>query len=268
MEDCGVGRQPGATLNRARSERGRAKAVALTTAVIVAVASLTAPRCDASPLEGIAGWEGDGFDQGYGFAMAGVSFLEGRTISIPLRVNGSYLYYNYGEAGNVIRVSGPGGAGLIGIRGTRPWGTVAALTGGEVRWEKREREIPGGGNASVTRGGIIAQVEGEFAWSPRLRPFLLANYSGSARYVYGRAGLRWQISNIDWRGPLTWSLGIEGVGQGNADTDALQGGATVECSLVPSRVSLSVRGGYKDSASSDGGRRHGAYVGVGLYRRF
>jgi hypothetical protein len=242
--------------------------VALATAAIVAVASLTAPRCHASPVEGIAGWEGDGFDQGYGFAQVGVSFLDGRTTSIPLRVNGNYLYYNYDETGDVVRVSGPASAGLIGIRSTRSWGTVAALTGGEIRWEKRESEVPGGTSASVARGGIIAQVEAEFAWSRRVRPFLLANYSGSARFVYGRAGLRWQISNIDWRAPLTWLLGIEGVGQGNADTDAVQVGAMVECALVQSRVSLAVRGGYKDSASSDGERRHGGYVGFGLYRRF
>jgi len=266
MEDRRVGSQPSATVNRVHSERPNGKAVALGMLAIIAVATLAISRCDASPVEAVAAWEGDGFDQGYGFAMAGISFRDGRTISIPLRVTGSYLYYNFGEAGEVIRVSGPGTAGLIGIRSTRPWGTVAALSGGEVRWEKREHEIPGG--ASVARGGVIAQVEAEFAWSRRLRPFLLANYSGSARYVYGRAGLRWQISNLDWRGPLTWSLGVEGVGQGNGDTDAVQGGATVECALVHSRSTLSLRGGYKDSASSEGGRRHGGYVGVGLYRRF
>jgi hypothetical protein len=246
--------------------RVRSGPLAATAMIVIAV--LSASRCGASPVEGIAGWEGDGFDQGYGFATAGVSFQDGRTISIPLRISGSYLYYNFGEAGEVIRVSGPGTAGLIGIRSTRPWGTIAASSGGEIRWEKREHELPGGTGASVARVGVIAQLETELVWGRRLRPFLLANYSGSARYVYGRAGMRWQISNIDWRGPLTWSLGLEGVGQGNADTDAVQGGATVDCALVRSRISLSLRGGYKDSASSDGGRRHGAYIGGGLYRRF
>jgi hypothetical protein len=244
------------------------KTAAVAAVLIGVVAGLVAAPCEASSVEGIAGWEGDGFEQGYGFAMAGVSLLEGRAISIPLRVSGNYLYYNYDEAGEVIRVSGPGSAGLIGVRSTRAWGTAAALTGGEIRWERRDREIMSGPGASLARGGIVAQLEAEFAWSRRLRPFLLANYSGSTRYVYGRAGLRWQISNTDWHGPLTWSVGIEGVGQGNADTDAVQGGATVECAFVPSRISLSLRGGYKDSASSDGGRRDGGYVGAGFYRRF
>ena len=255
-------------MNRLGSERYWLKTVAVAAVLTGAVAGLTASPSGASSVEGIAGWEGDGFEQGYGFAMAGVSLLKGRAISIPVRVSGNYLYYNYDEAGEVIRVSGPGSAGLIGVRSIRPWGTVAALTGGEIRWERRDRETMGGPGASVARGGIVAQLEGEIARSRRLRPFILANYSGSARYVYGRAGLRWQISNIEWHGPLTWSLGIEGVGQGNADTDAVQGGATVECAFVRSRISLSVRGGYKNSASSDAGRRDGGYLGAGFYRRF
>jgi hypothetical protein len=85
---------------------------------------------------------------------------------------------------------------------------------------------------------------------------------------YGRAGLRCQISNLEWRGPTAWSIGVDGVGQGNADTDAIQGGGSLECALVRSRVSLNVRGGYKESASSDGGRRQGGYVGGGIYKRF
>ncbi len=76
------------------------------------------------------------------------------------------------------------------------------------------------------------------------------------------------MSNLDWRGPITWSLGLEGVGQGNTDTDAVQGGATMECAFIPSRISVGVRGGYKDSASSEGGRRQGGYVGIGVYRLF
>lgn len=253
-----------------RSEWPIRSAVLLTIAAMAAVAVLAPPRCPASPVDGVAGWEGDSFDQGYGFAMAGLSFGHDRAISVPVHVSASYLYYNYDESREVIRVSGPGGAALFGVRSTRPWGTLTALAGGEIRWERRKHESEGGAgaSASVARGGIVAQIEGELAWSRRLRPFVFANYSGSARYFYGRTGLRWQISNTDWSGPVTWSLGLEGVGQGNADTDAMQGGATVECSLARSRIALSLRGGYKSSASSDGGRRHGGYIGVGLYRRF
>jgi hypothetical protein len=234
----------------------------------VAMACMGATRCGAGSLEGIGGWEGDGFEQGYGFAMIGGSISASPTLSVPLRVNASYLYYNYADQGAVTRVSGPGGAALFGLRSTRPWGTLAMMTGGEIRWEKRDRDASSIASAAIARGGAVAQVDGDFAWSKRLRPFLLVSYSSSARYTYGRAGLRWQASNLDWSGPITWSFGFEGVGQGNADTDAVQGGAILECAIVHSRMTLSLRGGYKDSASPDGGRRQGGYVGAGFYRRF
>jgi hypothetical protein len=200
--------------------------------------------------------------------MVGSSVWRSERISLPIRITGNYLYYNYAEGGETIDVRGPGCAAMTGIRTTQAWGSAAALAGGEIRWERRDRSSASGASSVVARGSVVAQIEGDFAWGRRLHPFLLVNYSGSARYTYGRVGLRWQVSNLEWRDPLTWSLGLEGVGQGNSDTDALQVGGAVECVLVRSRISLSVRGGYKDSASSDGGRRGGGYVGMGVYRRF
>lgn len=222
----------------------------------------------AGPLEGIAGWEGDGFRQGYGFATAGLLLNERGGLLLPLRVSGSYLYYNYRDGGAEVTVRAPGAAGMLGARLARPWGSVTLLAGGEVRWERRLLEGTSVPAATVARGGAVLQGEGDFRAGPRLRPVALLTYSGSSRYLYGRAALRWQCTNLDWSGPATWLLGIEGVGQGNRDTDAVQGGATVECSLTRPRLSLSLHGGYKNSASSDSARREGGYIGAGIYRRF
>jgi len=259
MANRRVGRESGAAMSRALS---------LAMTALLAWMGVGALRCSASPLEGIAGWEGDRFEQGYGFAMLGTLVAGDSAVSFPVRITGSYLYYNYGEAGGIVKVRGPGGAGLVGIRYAPTWGTVMFLVGGEIRWETRKRELSPGPEAVVARGGVVGEVDGDVAWTRRLHPFWLVNYSGSARYVYGRAGIRFQVSNLDWRGPVTWSVGLDAVGQGNADTDALQGGGSLECVLVRSRLSLNVRGGYKDSASSDGGRRQGGYVGGGVYKRF
>jgi hypothetical protein len=220
----------------------------------------------AGPLEGIAGWEGDGFHQGYGFATAGLLLNERGGLLLPLRVSGSYLYYNYRDGGAEVTVRAPGAAAMLGPRLARSWGSVTLLAGGEVRWERRLQEGTSVPAAAVARGGAVLQGEGDFRAGRRLRPVALVSYSGSSRYVYGRAALRWQLTNLDWSGPATWLLGVEGVGQGNRDTDAVQGGATVECSL--GRLSLSIHGGYKDSASSDSARRRGGYIGAGIYRRF
>ncbi len=250
-----------------RALRRRGAGVVLATC-LAALAAGAASRSRASTLEGIAGWEQDGYDQAYGFATVGAAIPAGGGWSLPLRLSGSYLRYNYQDPRGALEVSGPGASALAGFRDSGSKGYVSLLAGGEVRWERRgPKDLPLTG-AAVARGGIVAQAEGDFAWTRRLHPFALVNYSGSAHYVYGRAGLRWQVTNLDWRGPLTWSLGLEGVGQGNSDTDAEQAGAMVECALVKARLSLSAHAGYKDSASSGGGRRQGGYIGLGLYRRF
>ncbi len=252
-------------MTRARSRRGTGLAAAALLAALVAGAPGRSP---ASSLEGIAGWEQDGYDQAYGFATLGAALPAGGGTTLPLRVTGSYLTYNYEGPAGPLKVSGPGVSALAGVRNAGARGYLSLLAGGEIRWERRgPKDLPLAG-AAVARGGIVGQAEGDLAWTKRLHPFALVNYSGSAHYVYGRAGLRWQVSNLDWQGPLTWSVGLEGVGQGNSDTDAVQAGALVECALVRARLSLSAHAGYKDSASSGGGRRQGGYVGAGLYRRF
>jgi hypothetical protein len=219
-------------------------------------------------VEGIAGWEGDAFHQGYGFVTAGLLPSAGRGWVLPVRVTASYLYYDYRTNGVRVAVRSPGVSTALGVRLARSWGTVTLLSGGEVRWERRERGMAPGPAAAVARGGLILQGEADLEVSRRIRQALLLTYSGSSRYLYGRAAMQWQCTNLDWRGPTSWFLGIEGVGQGNHDTDAVQAGGVIECTLVRARLSLSIHGGYKDSAASDSDRRRGGYFGAGLYRRF
>jgi len=256
-------------MSESRARPGRLGAAGKLLATATLCAALGWPRAaGAGPLEGIAGWEGDGYHQGYGFATAGLLLGDGGHLVVPVRISGSYLYYNFREQGEEVSVRAPGAAGSLGLRLVGEWGTATLLAGGEVRWEQRLRESVSTPAASIARGGAVLQAESDLKLSGRLRPFLLFNYSGSSRYLYGRALLRWQCSNLDWQGPASWFVGIEGVGQGNRDTDAFQGGTTVECALTHARLSLSVHGGWKSSASSDSARRDGGYVGAGIYRRF
>jgi hypothetical protein len=237
----------------------------LLTVVLVGL-TLSAPRCEAA-VEGFGGWEGDGYAQGYGYA-AGTLFLPASgEVSIPVRATGSYLYYSFqGDPGEV-KVRAPGAGLTAGPRASGSWGAVTALVGGEIRWERRAVAGAPFGD-TVARGGFLAQADADLAWGARMHPSALVSYSGSARYLYGRVALRRQLSNLTWQGPTTWFAGLEAIAQGNADTSALQGGGLVECNLVRSKLSLSVRGGYKESDRNDPSPRRGAYVAGGFYRRF
>lgn len=262
-----AGSEPGAAVTALRCApapwgRGLLVAGLLGGALVVASAA------DAGPWEGIAGWEGDGYDQGYGYATAGLLLGDGGHVVVPVRLSASYLYYNYRTQTAEISVWAPGAAGSAGLRLVRGWGSLTLLGGGELRWERRQRNSAPGPWTPVARGGAVVQSEADLKLGARLRPFLLFNYAGSSRYLYGRASLRWQCNNLDWSGPTAWFLALEGVGQGNRDTDAAQAGAAVECSLTRARLSLSLHGGWKSSASSDSSRRTGGYIGAGIYRRF
>lgn len=228
----------------------------------------TARACEAGPIEAIAGWEGDSFDQGYGFGTLGLLVADGRKVSMPVRATGSYLYYEFEDAGGTVRVRAPGVAAVAGPRFAWPRGAITLTGGGEVRWERREG--PGGAGYGPARalGGAVFEGTADLRLGRRVLPFLLATYSGSARYLFGRASLRYQCSNLDWSGPATWNAGIEGTGQGNAETKAVQAGGLVECTLTRIHLTVGVHGGYKSIDSGGGSRRSGGYGGLSLYRRF
>jgi hypothetical protein len=97
---------------------------------------------------------------------------------------------------------------------------------------------------------------------------VFANYAGAARYLFSRVAVRRQATNLDWKDPVAFFLGAEGIGQGNDESVGAQGGLFLEWTFVPQRLSLALRGGYKDSWSPDGPHRRGAYGGLSVYQQF
>jgi hypothetical protein len=243
----------------------------LTRSLLVAVAVLALltvaqPVKAAVTFEGLAGWEGDGFGQGYGFVGAGAVTPIGPRLALVTRLSASYLYYSFESSGSTTSVSSPGVTGMSGVRATLDRGTVAVLGGYETRWEDR-RSDAGGEETSVSGGGVL-QADTDLGFGRRWRGFLFANYAGAARYLFSRMAVRWQATNLEWTTPTAFFVGIEGIGQGNDESAAAQGGPFLEWSFAPQRLSAAIRGGYKDSWSPDGPHRRGAYAGLSVYHRF
>jgi hypothetical protein len=234
-------------------------------AALMALWAATA-RAAEGPIEALGGWEGDSFHQGYGYAGVGWLIPAGPRRVIPVRLSGSYLYYNFRDAGSTTMVESPGVSLLTGIRIAGARGSFTVMGGGEVRRERREKQSAPA-ITEVSSSGI-AQADGDLALGPRWRGFMLVNYSGAAQYVYGRGALRFQFTNLGWQGPTSLFAGIEAVRQGNDETNAAQGGGFFEWNLVRARVSASLHGGYKETWSAGERHRHGSYVGASLYHRF
>jgi hypothetical protein len=229
--------------------------------------ALPAGASGSPALGGIAGWEGDSFAQGYGFAALEAIWSLGESWSLPVRLQGSYLYYDFEESSGTTKVRSPGGDGLVGLRRSGPRGSATVFAGGDVR---RERRDPGSGHAisTDTVSGGVFQAEGNLVLATRWQGILLANFATSTRYVWSQASIRVQLANLDWQGAVSPFLGIEGGRQGNDESDAWKVGGFTEWSLVRSGISLSVHGGYKEAWSPGTDHRRGPYVGVGFYQRF
>jgi cellulose biosynthesis protein BcsS len=218
--------------------------------------------------EAIAGWEGDWDSQGYGFLILGLAPDYNDKLAFPVRIEGSYLYYHFDEQGEPVSVRAPGAAAMAGVRIASSGASVTAMGGADIRWERRRSSSQTEFGDPETRTGMVGQLDFDAVLARRLRPDLLLHYSGAVSYVYARLALRWQCSNLDWSGPRVWFVGIEGIGQGNEDTEGVQAGAILECAIVPTHVSISLRGGYKETGSDRDSRFKTGYIGVGLYRRF
>jgi hypothetical protein len=225
--------------------------------------------CPAAPhaagLDQYAGWEGDDRRQGFGYTGLGVALPASRTLELPVALSVSYLYYHYDSAGTSISVRSPGASLMSGLRIHGAHGS-ASLTGGvETRWE--HRDIGVAATRQITWGAVV-QSYGDLAFGRRLQASEFAVYVGSASYVVARAALRYQLSNLDWKGPVTTFAGIESVRQGNADSDAFQWGGFAEWNVVPQRVSLGLHAGLKTSWTPGQPHQAGSYIGTSLYHHF
>jgi cellulose biosynthesis protein BcsS len=239
--------------------------------LLVALAASPAPtelRADTTALEGLAGWEGDSHGQGYGFAGFGWLVPAGPRLVVPLRALGSYLYYDFESSGITTKVRSPGVTLMSGIRFPGARGSLTLLGGGEERREHRTEDGAAGTSEVKTTSGVVLQADADHALGRSWRGFLFANYGGATRYLYGRTAIRRQMTNLEWKDPTSFFLGLEAIGQGNDESQAVQGGGFAEWTLVPRHLSLAVRGGYKDNWSPGESHHRGGYLGLSLYRRF
>src|SRR5206468_2015655 len=133
MANYRADRQPRAAMMRAGRAPSALRAVACALIAAAATCWPAAARAASGKTEGIAGWEGDSHSQGFGFAALGWLIPAGPKRVAPLRVTGSYLYYDFESSGTITRVHSPGLALIAGIRLPGQDGSLTFLGGGEVR---------------------------------------------------------------------------------------------------------------------------------------
>src|SRR5207253_11377448 len=93
------------------------------------------------------------------------------------------------------------------------------------------------------------------------------HYGTADNYTWSMAQFKQQVANYSWHGPITPSIGIEGIAEGNNDVHATSVGALLELVHVPSNMSITGVVGLKHSWSVFGPATNGMYFGIGIWRR-
>lgn len=216
----------------------------------------------------ISGFEGDTEGSAYGFF--GPSYVRPIRpgLSWTARAFGNYLAYEFSGADGDTRVRSPGVNAAVGLQfGDTSFFRV--LAGPELKWRRTAITNDAVAIASDTDTRIGANFGGEMYLNPSSHNNIqgLINYNTSDRYSWGRIGFKEQVTNRRWAGPTAAFVGIEAIGQGNADIRSKQVGGFVELAIVPARVSLVVKGGFKQSTFDVGPNKSGPYFSAGFYRR-
>jgi hypothetical protein len=241
----------------------------LTVAILSVVAgALASVPAHAAVWEGVGGWEGDTYAQGYGFFTIGPLLPASQGVSVPVRLSVSYLYYQFDSSGTSFSVQSPGVSLLSGIRLSKPHATTDLMVGIEVRRDHRVEDLAGAQATDETRPGVELMADADIDWAKRWNSYLLVDYAGAVQYWYGLGNAKYQLTNIDWQGRTSWFTGVDLVRQGNDESDAYQAGGFLEEAFVKSNLSLGLHAGYQNTGSPGESRRTGGYLGVSFYQRF
>jgi hypothetical protein len=213
----------------------------------------------------IAGWEGDG-SRGYAFASPVLSVGLGAHHALVLRGAVSYLYYGFPDSGGSTAVRSPGASAALGyrLRAARLSATLGA--GYELRRTLRRPSV--GPSSRFSEVGLTFQGEVFVQATPLTNVNAIVSYGDANRYLWARTGVKRQLTNTRFRGPVALAIGAEGTVQGNRDAHAYQAGLLVALEFPRARGSLQFRAGYTRLQYPDQTAESKPYFGVGLYRAF
>jgi hypothetical protein len=232
--------------------------------VVLALALLRVPAAQAH--EFIAGWEG-GPGNGYGFLEPVFSFPDsGLGSAFVIRPAVSYLYYDTVDVTGTTHVTSPGASLGLAYRLSTLRLTLTLGPGFEIRQE--HRELPDGSVQNDTQRGATFAADAFFQATSLTSCSLIASYGEANRYAWGRAGIKRQITNTDFRGHEALSLGLELTEQGNYDVHRDQAGGVLGWEFLKARASVQFRAGASRSRYPNGPSDTHAYFGVGFYHAY
>lgn len=217
----------------------------------------------AAEVSSFAGGEIDGRSQSFSYFGVDVTERVNKTVAVSGRIMPNYLTYKYYSGNTLVEAKSPG---------------LFALAGFKLFWDKTMLGVYGGAefrntdlspddtNASMRGNTTSGLVQGEFdTWLPsRTNIYVFASYSGKSDFLYEKARIKQQITNLDYKRPYTVSVGAEQFIGRNDDFQGEGYGLFIELYNIPTKIAVALRGGFKHDSTFG----NGSYWGLDLYKGF
>jgi hypothetical protein len=234
--------------------------------LIVAYSSLVVLLCPpgfATELSLFTGGEIDNRAQGFSYLGLDLTKKVYKNISISGRLIPNFLTYKFRSGDNTVRAISPGLYTVAGIKLSWTHTTFGLFGGIEFRNTNLNPDVS---NAAVRGNTLAGLIQGEFdTWLPsRTNLNAFASFSGTDSFLYQRARIKQQITNLDYKKPNTINAGVEEIFGRNPEFQQIGVGLILEIFNIPKWFSFAIRSGYKHDSTFG----NGIYGGLEFYTRF
>ena len=221
------------------------------------------PLSMAAEVSTFAGGEIDGHGQSFSFLGVDLTSRINKTVAVSGRIIPNYLTYTYYSGDKEIKAYSPGIFAVAGIKLFWDQTMFGVFGGGEFRDTTLH---PDDTNSSIRGNTSAGLIQGEFdSWLPsktNLNAF--ASYSGTNNFLYEKARIKQQITNLDFKKEYSFLVGLEQFIGRNADFQENGFGLAVELYNIPLKISVALRSGFKHDSTFG----NGIYWGLDLYKGF
>ena len=203
--------------------------------------------------------------RGQGFSYVGLDITQKiyQNISIAGRLIPNYLTYKFPSGDESVRATSPGLYSVVGIKLSWSQTTVGLFGGTEYRYTSLHPDVK---NADVRGTTFAGLIQGEFdTWLPSRTNFnVFGSFSGTSSFLYERARIKQQITNLSFKKPNTINIGVEQFFGRNPDFHQVGVGPIVELYNISHKIAFALRTGYQYDSTF----RNGMYGGLDFYVRF
>jgi hypothetical protein len=232
--------------------------------LILGAVCVAASPAAALDWEALGGASTDFGNSGYAYVGVGVIEPVSDRVALRARIMFSYLTYEFEQAGETVEADAWAVTPLVGFRyQLRPDMSVSLFGGGQIK----RTDFDGEGLSTRNDDGGAAQFEYHYQVTPLADILVLYQYGSGDNSNWGRVAFKREVLTFGSQEEFALGLGVEGIGMGNEDFMAFQGGPLFEIRHRPTNGSFLIGVGPK-YYSAEGVDEVRPYLSLSIYFPF